>query len=54
MSDRKSFIIQRDYETRIDAVSDGFKAILTPDNPKRKFDVICTDCGRSALGVSEL
>jgi hypothetical protein len=54
MSDRKSFIIERDYDTRVDAVSDGFKAIFTPDNPKRNFDVICADCGGSALGVSEL
>jgi hypothetical protein len=53
MSDRRSYKIE-DFDTRVDAVTEGFEAISTPQNPHRRYDVICDKCKVSALGSATL
>ena len=41
MSDRKSYKIEPDYDTKVESVPEGFE--------KRGADVVCSKCGESAL-----
>jgi hypothetical protein len=49
MSDRKSYMIEPDYGTTVDAVPDGFEVIQTETSPYAKFDVICSNDRVSAF-----
>jgi hypothetical protein len=55
MSDRKSYIIEKDYGTTVDAVPDGIQVAETTLDRDRKYDVVCVDHRDvSALGPAKL
>jgi hypothetical protein len=49
MSDRKSYMVEPDYGTTVDAVPDGFEIVQIAINPYHKYDVLCAKCHVSAL-----
>ena len=49
MSDRKSYMIEPDYGTTVDAVPAGFEAVQVATSPYPKYDVLCAGCQCSAM-----
>jgi hypothetical protein len=49
MSDRKSYMIEPDYGTTVDAVPKGFEIVQIATIPYPKYDVLCAKFHESAL-----